>query len=92
MHLILIFLFAEEILSSDNALWWSPNGTRVLYGHFDETEVYRYDLAFYGDMSESYVDNRRIPYPKVCRILTTVHSLYLNLHFIFETRNSESFK
>ena len=37
----------------------------MLYATFDETEVYRFDMAIYGEMTEYYVENRRIPYPKV---------------------------
>ena len=49
----------------DNAIWWSPDGTYMLYATFDETEVYRFDMAIYGEMTDYYVENRRIPYPKV---------------------------
>ena len=64
--LILCFIFfSEEILMTNNALWWSPTGKHFLYAVFNDTAVRRYDLTYYGEPSNQYLDNKRLSYPKV---------------------------
>ena len=65
-RLILCFIFlSEEILMTNNALWWSPTGKHFLYAVFNDTAVRRYDLTYYGEPSNQYLDNKRLSYPKV---------------------------
>ena len=63
--LISVVYISEEILMTDNAIWWSPEGKHFLYAVFNDTVVQRYDLAYYGDPSNQYLDNKRLSYPKV---------------------------
>ncbi|XP_053385906.1 dipeptidyl peptidase 4-like isoform X1 [Mercenaria mercenaria] len=58
------WVYEEEILSSDNALWFSPEGTYLLYAAFDDRDVYSYELSIYGDMAQTYVMSKILPYPK----------------------------
>ena len=59
------FTLSEEILHRQDALWWSPDGNLLLYGHFNDTEVGKYGMTMYGPLKNKYVENRRLPYPKV---------------------------
>ena len=54
------------MLQTDHAIWWSPSGKHFLYAVFNDTPVTRYDLVYYGDPTDQYVDNKRLSYPKVC--------------------------
>uniref|UniRef100_UPI00398F6DD1 dipeptidyl peptidase 4 n=1 Tax=Pristiophorus japonicus TaxID=55135 RepID=UPI00398F6DD1 len=54
--------YEEEMLSSNNALWWSPDGRFFAYGEFNDTEVSLIEYSFYGD--GQYPETVKIPYPK----------------------------
>lgn len=56
----------EEILHSGSAIWWNPDGSGVVYASFDDRDVQRYDLTIYGPLKNKYVENQRLPYPRVC--------------------------
>lgn len=58
-------MMTEEILSSDNALWWSPDGTYLCYAVFNDTQVRRFTYMEYGEYDSAYTDSRPIAYPKV---------------------------
>lgn len=55
----------EEILHSNRALWWNADGSLLVYGRFDDRDVTRYSMTLYGSADKKYVENRRLPYPKV---------------------------
>ncbi|KAL1921908.1 uncharacterized protein VTP21DRAFT_10550 [Calcarisporiella thermophila] len=58
------WIYEEEILSSNSALWWSPDSTRLAFLRFDDTLVpeYKYPLYLNG---RSYPDELKQRYPKV---------------------------
>lgn len=58
-------ILSEEILGQDNAIWWSPDGQYFLFASFNDTDIGRYHLTYYGDMTEEYVEDRKLLYPKV---------------------------
>ncbi|XP_033729006.1 dipeptidyl peptidase 4-like [Pecten maximus] len=58
------WVYEEEILASDHALWWSPIGTFLLYASFNDTEVRKYYYPLYGNMQDPYGMQKRISYPK----------------------------
>ncbi|XP_052674491.1 dipeptidyl peptidase 4-like isoform X7 [Crassostrea angulata] len=58
------WVYEEEIISSDNALWWSPEGDKVLYAVFNDSRVRRYYYPYYGQESDAYGTDKRIYYPK----------------------------
>lgn len=60
------FLFPEEILSSNSALWMSNDGHMILYASFNDTLVEESRFPWYGSVSEDrlYPDIRSLRYPK----------------------------
>ena len=62
-----LFLVSEEVLSANNALWWSQDGSKILYGSFDDTHVKDFRFPFYGSQFNQYTDIISIAYPKVGR-------------------------
>lgn len=58
-------IFTEEVLSQDNAIWWAPDGNHFLFASFNDSLIGLYDLTYYGDMKNQYVENKRLLYPKV---------------------------
>lgn len=55
----------EEMLESDHAVWWSPDGGSLLYVEFNDVSVPRYSFPWYGREEDLYPDIERIAYPKV---------------------------
>ncbi|XP_067891341.1 dipeptidyl peptidase 4 isoform X2 [Heterodontus francisci] len=68
------WIYEEEMLSSNNALWWSPNGRFFAYGEFNDTLVPLIEYSFYGD--GQYPKTVEIPYPKAGSVAPTVR-LYI---------------
>ena len=55
----------EEVLATNYAMWWAPDGEHILYAAFNDSVVRDYNFPFYGDYSNVYTDIISIPYPKV---------------------------
>lgn len=73
------WLYEEEVLMSDNAIWWSPDGSGIIYASFDDTEVRKYDMTIYGPLKRQYVENKRLPYPRPGTTLPSVSIQYVDL-------------
>ncbi|XP_071103591.1 dipeptidyl peptidase 4-like isoform X6 [Haliotis cracherodii] len=58
------WVYEEEILGADNAVWWSANGTYLCYAVFNDTDVPEYKFPIYGDMNSAYGETKKIAYPK----------------------------
>lgn len=61
---------AEEVLSGNKALWFSPDGARLAYVTYDDTAVPFMTLPYYGRPGEllfQYTRAYNIRYPKVRR-------------------------
>ncbi|KAK3082967.1 hypothetical protein FSP39_010233 [Pinctada imbricata] len=58
------WVYEEEILMSDHALWWSPDGRFLLYAVFNDSHVRQYYYPYYGALRSQYGEERSIPYPK----------------------------
>ena len=56
----------EEMLATDSALWWAPNGTHILYASFNDSQVRDYQFPKYGPEENVYTEIESIAYPKVC--------------------------
>ncbi|KAI0339697.1 dipeptidyl aminopeptidase [Trametopsis cervina] len=54
------WVYEEEVFSSDYALWWSPDSTKVAYLKFDETDVDEFTFPVYNPTEDSY---KVVPYP-----------------------------
>ena len=57
---ISFFIDKEDILKRTNAIWPSPDGKKLVYATFNDTEVQQVRWKVYEDTSEGNLD----PYPK----------------------------
>lgn len=51
----------EEEFSFDRGFYWSPNGDRIAYYRFDESQVKEFQMEMYGSL---YPDHYKFKYPK----------------------------
>ncbi|GAU96755.1 hypothetical protein RvY_08152-2 [Ramazzottius varieornatus] len=61
------WLYEEEILSSDHAVWWSPDSKYLAYLSFNDTEVQTFAFDTYGydaNPAKQYSNSTKIRYPK----------------------------
>ncbi|XP_017063017.2 venom dipeptidyl peptidase 4 [Drosophila eugracilis] len=61
------WVYEEEVLSSGSALWWSPDGTKLAVGFFDDTDVETFNYFLYGDGDTTfyqYPHEEQLKYPK----------------------------
>ncbi|KAI9005337.1 dipeptidyl peptidase IV N-terminal region-domain-containing protein [Gaertneriomyces semiglobifer] len=62
------WVYEEEVLGSHDALWFSPNGTRVAYLKFNETNVPEVKLEYYEKHKSGskyhYPEEVSLKYPK----------------------------
>ncbi|XP_064646923.1 inactive dipeptidyl peptidase 10-like isoform X2 [Lineus longissimus] len=59
------WLYEEEILLSDHALWWSPQGNLICYATFNDSKVPKYKYPYYGDTKDPVGGAfKSINYPK----------------------------
>lgn len=64
------WVYEEEVFSSDSASWWSPDGTKLAFVSFDESEVEVYSYPMYnpgearpGGLAYPKAMNMRYPKP-----------------------------
>ena len=59
------WVYEEEVLESDKALWWSPDGSYLGFLRIDETDVNEFTIPYYAQTEDSiYPEMRSIKYPK----------------------------
>lgn len=61
------WVYEEEVLGSNSALWFSPNGDQLAFIQFDESPIRVINFPVYGEAGDShfqYPYNRLIAYPK----------------------------
>ncbi|CAG9090420.1 unnamed protein product [Plutella xylostella] len=66
------WVYEEEVLSSNNAIWFSPSGSQLAYATFDDGAVRVMRVPHYGvpgAVEYQYTQHREIRYPKVGRRL-----------------------
>ncbi|XP_014681966.1 PREDICTED: dipeptidyl aminopeptidase-like protein 6 [Priapulus caudatus] len=82
------WVYEEEIIRSDHAIWWSPSGHKLCYATFNDTEVKPYYFPIYGDEMDPYTTVKEMRYPKVNTLnrstLTPKSNVTLS---VFDTRN-----
>lgn len=66
------WLYEEEILSSNTAVWFSKSGTYLAYASFNDSMVENYDYPYYGYMENQYTKINQIRYPKAGTVNPTV--------------------
>ncbi|XP_055942406.1 inactive dipeptidyl peptidase 10-like [Argiope bruennichi] len=61
------WIYEAEIFHSNNALWWGPDGTKLAYGVFNDTQVDVMTYPWYGSYEDStnvYPQTIKLRYPK----------------------------
>lgn len=61
----MIVFILEEVLATNYAMWWAPDGEHIAYAVFNDSVVRDFNFPFYGDLSNVYTDIISIAYPKV---------------------------
>lgn len=95
---IWVFL-SEEVLGSGSALWFSPEGNRLAFARFDDTEVDNFTYFKYGEpgtLDSQYPEVIMLKYPKVmnvthCRHLSEYRDLIRSASAIHKSRHGEPF-
>ncbi|KAH3673639.1 hypothetical protein WICMUC_003542 [Wickerhamomyces mucosus] len=60
------WVYEEEVLGSDRALWWAPDEANLIFLRLDDSAVPQYNLDYYvndGDIRE-YPQSKKLLYPK----------------------------
>jgi hypothetical protein len=57
------WLYEEEILNQGNAIWWSPDSSKLAFIRFDDTDVNFYTFPIYDGSSYDYAFKLRYPKP-----------------------------
>ncbi|XP_046586430.1 venom dipeptidyl peptidase 4 isoform X1 [Neodiprion lecontei] len=76
------WVYEEEVFSSNKALWFSPNGSGLVFGHFDDTSTPVMHIPYYGypgSLSSQYTSSIPIHYPKSGTTNPTVKLFYVDL-------------
>ena len=60
----------EEVLSTNYAVWWSGDGSKLLYASFNDSMVKEFSFPIYGPFEDVYTTITDIPYPKVAGHVT----------------------
>ncbi|KAG1043078.1 hypothetical protein G6F43_011751 [Rhizopus delemar] len=58
------WVYEEEVLATNFALWWSPDSSHIAFLKLDETQVPEYHLQLYTKSNTSYPKQTDIRYPK----------------------------
>jgi dipeptidyl aminopeptidase len=54
------WVYEEEVLETDSAMWWSPNAESVAFLRSDEAAVKDYKLQYYNPSNDAFEPH---PYP-----------------------------
>ena len=63
-NLCLLVGVSYQVLASDNALYWSPSGTKLAFIQFNDTDVPTFSFPLYGDSRQAYTKRDIFRYPK----------------------------
>lgn len=61
------WVYEEEVLEGDSALWWSPNGEYFAFFKINETVVQEFSIPYFvqdNQENAAYPEVRKIKYPK----------------------------
>lgn len=59
------WVYEEEVLSSGSAMWFSPDGDRLAFAHFNDTNVPEFNYFIYDTEPIQYPQVVKLRYPKV---------------------------
>jgi dipeptidyl aminopeptidase/acylaminoacyl peptidase len=76
------WLYEEEILYSEQAIWWSPTGSSFVYASFNDSQVPAFSFDMYGndDNNHLYPSLVSIKYPKVGQPNPEVRLFVVRVH------------
>ena len=66
------WVFEEEVFEDNKALWWSPDGTKLVFGSFNDENVDTYLLQEYG----SWTRVKQYPEIMEVRYATMQHTVH----------------
>ena len=80
-------MYEEEVLFQDNALWWSPDSSRIAFLSFDDTLVDKYSLPIYNPTGKSgaivpFTSENTMRYPTTGHNNPIVSARMLDLRFL----------
>lgn len=84
------WVYEEEVFSSNIAVWFNPDGNRLAFIQFDDTQTSVVNIPFYGESGNAefqYPKSRLVPYPKAGAVNPFVKLFYVNLNDIDENLN-----
>lgn len=86
------WVYEEEVFSSNSATWFSPDGKKIAFIRFDDTQVPLMTLPVYGGVGDplfQYPQNTGVNYPKVAAKNPEVKLFYVDLANV-QANNSSS--
>ncbi|XP_076294344.1 venom dipeptidyl peptidase 4 isoform X2 [Lasioglossum baleicum] len=81
------WVYEEEVFGSNKALWFSPSGTKLAFGYFDDTLTPIITIPFYGypgSLTFQYTSAISIHYPKSGTVNPTVKLFYVDLEKVVQ--------
>ncbi|XP_072432337.1 A-type potassium channel modulatory protein DPP6 isoform X3 [Chiloscyllium punctatum] len=78
------WLYEEELLKTNIAHWWSPDGARLAYATINDTKVHTMEIPMY--LSSLYPTGKTYPYPKAGQENPTISLFVVNLNGPTHTR------
>ncbi|CCH44252.1 hypothetical protein BN7_3813 [Wickerhamomyces ciferrii] len=73
------WVYEEEVLATDSAIWWSPDESNLIYMRTDDTKVKDHDLEFFiEDDQFPKVEKLKYPKPGGANPLVSLHNY--NIH------------
>ncbi|XP_020285677.1 venom dipeptidyl peptidase 4 isoform X2 [Pseudomyrmex gracilis] len=84
------WVYEEEVFGSNQALWFSPNGTKLVFGYFDDSNTPVMSIPFYGypgSLTFQYTSSIPIHYPKSGTTNPTVKLFCVDLDMVAQQGN-----
>ncbi|XP_054009789.1 venom dipeptidyl peptidase 4-like isoform X2 [Hylaeus anthracinus] len=81
------WVYEEEVFGSNKALWFSPSGTKLAFGFFNDTQTPIITIPFYGypgSLTFQYTSAISIHYPKSGKPNPTVKLFYVDLEKVVQ--------
>lgn len=84
------WVYEEEVFSSNEAIWFSPNGSKLAFGHFDDTHVPVMNIPYYGfpGLTSQYPTMTSLHYPKSGTQNPLVKLFYVDLEQVVKSNFS----
>ena len=79
---VLLLRITEDILKRDQAIWVSPDATKIVYATFNDSQVQNVQWKIYGDGRDASVN----PYPKEAYMRYPKGSITAKLYLLFLER------